>query len=125
MFVSINLILFVWVLTIFSACPCPVYLSVGILTGISTHLKLCFSDAIHNFKWVNIIVEHYNRQNGGQQFWNLVDVSFGTRRLALSPSRLTAQFDLAVSNIRTRKYYIVGYDATGWSQHSSLYQALS
>ena len=56
MFVSINLILFVWVLTIFSACPCPVYLSVSILIGISTHLKLCLAGAIHNFKCVKTLL---------------------------------------------------------------------
>ena len=37
------------------------------LIGISTHLMLCLSDAIHNFKWVNII------QSWGQRFWNRAD----------------------------------------------------
>ena len=35
-----------------------------------THLKLCLADAIHNFKWVEIIQIW---QNGGQPFWNLTD----------------------------------------------------
>ena len=35
-----------------------------------THLKLCIADAIHNFKWVNIIQIW---QNGGKQFSNIAD----------------------------------------------------
>ena len=35
---------------------------------IFTHLKLCLADAIHNFKWVEIIQIW---QNGGQLFTNL------------------------------------------------------
>ena len=37
---------------------------------ISTHLKLCLADAIHNFKWVKIIQIW---QNGGQLFSNIAD----------------------------------------------------
>ena len=37
---------------------------------IFTHLKLCLADAIHNFKWVNIIQIW---QNGGQLFSNIAD----------------------------------------------------
>ena len=40
------------------------------LTWIFTHLKLCLTDAIHNFKWVkNIQIWH----NGGQLFSNIAD----------------------------------------------------
>ena len=35
-----------------------------------THLKLRLADAIHNFKWVNII---QIGENGSQRFWNLAD----------------------------------------------------
>ena len=37
---------------------------------ISTHLKLCLADAIHNFKWVKTI---HIWQNEGQLFSNIVD----------------------------------------------------
>ena len=40
------------------------------LIGIFTHLKLCLTDAIHNFKWVKLIQIW---QNGGQLFTNLAD----------------------------------------------------
>ena len=36
--------------------------------NIFTHLKLCFADAIHNFRWVKIIQIW---QNGGQLFSNI------------------------------------------------------
>ena len=35
-----------------------------------THLKLCFADAIHNFKWVKIIQIW---QYGGQLYSNIAD----------------------------------------------------
>ena len=37
---------------------------------ISTHLKLCLADAIHNFEWVKIIQIW---QTGGQLFSNIAD----------------------------------------------------
>ena len=40
------------------------------LIWIFTHLKLCLADAIHNFKWVEIIQVW---QNEGKLFWNLAD----------------------------------------------------
>ena len=40
-------------------------------TWISTPLKLCLADAIHNFKWVKIIQIW---QNGGQLFSNIADL---------------------------------------------------
>ena len=40
------------------------------IIGISTHLRLCLADAIHNFKRLKIV---HIWQNGRQQFWNRVD----------------------------------------------------
>ena len=40
------------------------------LIRISTHLKLCLADEIHNIKWVKIIQIWLN---GGPRFWNLAD----------------------------------------------------
>ena len=47
--------------------PQPLSYCIGILT----HLKLCFADAIHNFKWVKMIQIW---PNGGQLFWILADL---------------------------------------------------
>ena len=40
------------------------------LIGIFTHANVCLPDAIHDFKWVKIILIW---QNGVQRFWNLVE----------------------------------------------------